>query len=150
MDAIERKIRKKFGTIWPVHVKSLTQFLINCRSAFDGDIDMFLVLAVIGDRTFSERKADPDLSYEQWQAGKGPKTTPEDINVRSIAAFSGIPRETVRRKLKVLLERGWIDRTPEGHLRATRNAAIELEPMTLVSIQYLVQMFRLFQKVGKR
>lgn len=57
-------IKAVFGRVWPKHVASLTRFLIASRAAFGGDLDMFLVLAVIGDRTFSERHANPNMDYE--------------------------------------------------------------------------------------
>jgi hypothetical protein len=92
--------------VWPTHVSNLTRFLITCRKVFGGDIDMFLVLAVIGDRTFSQRHADQALDYEAFRYGRGEKTPSLDINLRSIADFSGIPRETVRRKINQLLKAG--------------------------------------------
>lgn len=134
----EDEVRASFGRIWPAHVGSLTQFLIECRAAFDGDLDMFLVLAVIGDRTFSQRKADPGLDFDAFQHGVS--TPPEDINIRSIADFSGIPRETVRRKVAQLAEKGWVERKPDGFIVATAKAKQELAPLTGTSIRYLARM----------
>ena len=142
--AMDDKIMAAFGKIWPAHVGSLTSFLIACRKAFDGDIDMFLVLAVIGDRTFSQRHADPELSYEEFRS-EGPTQTPAmDINLRSIADFSGIPRETVRRKINHLVKLGWISKQRDGSFQATSKAKKDLEPLTLASIQYLSGMMQLF------
>ena len=61
----EAYIKENFGKIWPVHVETLTWFLIECRKHFGGDLDRFLVLCVIGDRTLSRGKAPPDLKYEE-------------------------------------------------------------------------------------
>ena len=54
---------------------------------------------------------------------------PEQIVVRlrpcnaySIAAATGLPRETVRRKVARLVELGWISRRDNGHLYLTRQA----------------------------
>ncbi len=41
------------------------------------------------------------------------------INAMSIAASTGIPRETVRRKLKRLVERGYIVEKTKGHYVVT-------------------------------
>ena len=41
---IDEEILRDFEMIWPRHVSSLTQFLIDCRKHFDGDTDLFLVL----------------------------------------------------------------------------------------------------------
>ena len=53
------EVKAAFGKVWPVHVHSLTRFLIECRKHFNDDLDMFLVLAVIGERTYSQLHAYP-------------------------------------------------------------------------------------------
>jgi len=144
----EDVVRAKFGKIWPAHVGSLTGFLIDCRRYFDGDLDMMLVLAVIGDRTFSNRNADPTMNFEQFQAAPA-LTTPEDINIRSIADFSGIPRETVRRKVGQLADKGWIERKGDGFIVATQKSKQDLEPLTLSSIKFVARMMRLLEDAKK-
>ena len=146
---MEADIKQRFGLVWPAHVTNLTQLLIAARNAFDGDLDMFLVLAVIGDRTFSAQNADPDQSYESWQSQGSPLVVPEDINIRSIADYSGIPRETVRRKLAILIDKGWVSRDDDNILAATSKARLELEPLTLASIRYLNQMFGLLRSLQR-
>jgi hypothetical protein len=143
--AVKDEVKSAFGKIWPAHVASLTRFLIACRQSFDGDLDLFLVLAVIGDRTFSERHADPNLTYDEFMSAGRPETPPIDINLRSIAAFSGIPRETVRRKIAELENRGWITRNKDGGLAATRKASTDLEPLTEASIEYVAGMLELLK-----
>lgn len=143
---MEDVVRTNFGKIWPAHVGSLTWFLIECRRHFDGDLDMMLVLSVIGDRTFSQQNADPRMDFEGFRASQV-STPAHDINIRSISDFSGIPRETVRRKVGQLVRKGWIDRTDDGFLVATKRAKEELEPLTLVSINYLSRMMKTFETV---
>ena len=147
---MEDDVRRLFGLVWPTHVSSLTQLLIAAREAFDGDLDMFLVLAIIGDRTFSSQKADPKQDFHSWQRQGSLLVAPQDINVRSIAEYSGIPRETVRRKLSVLMEKGWVIRNDDNILAATPKARHELEPLTHASIHYLGQMFDLLGKMQRR
>lgn len=43
-------------------------------------------------------------------------------NAYSIAAATGLPRETVRRKIGRLVELGWISKRPNGHLYVTTHA----------------------------
>lgn len=146
---MKKSIEENFGLVWPIHVTNLTQLLVAAREVFDGDLDMFLVLAVVGDRTFSARRADPSQTFESWQAEEAHLVAPEDVNIRSIAEFSGIPRETVRRKLAALTEKGWIARNSQGVLIATVKARRELKPLTHAGIHYLAQLFALFQQLPK-
>lgn len=138
--AIDADILGKFGRIWPRHVLALTRFLISCRQTCDGDIDLFVVLCVVGERTFSQRNARPEMTYQQWSDATAQLIKAENINAQSIAEFSGIPRETVRRKLQVLIAKGWIERDGQGFVRATAKAKSELEPLPLASLRHLTQM----------
>lgn len=144
----EAYIRANFGLIWPRHVESLTRFLIECRRHFDGDLDMFLVLAVIGDRSFAASRASAELTYPELLDVNRKPTEPEALNVFSISQFSGIPRETVRRKVNQLIEKGWVERDEQGFVRATRKAAIDLHPLTEISFEYLARMARVFSSAS--
>lgn len=53
-----------------------------------------------------------------------PKCDLKPCNAYSIAAATGLPRETVRRKIGRLIELGWISRQVNGHLFITE-AALE-------------------------
>lgn len=143
---INEDIRKSFGFIWPRHVSSLTQFLIESRRHFDGDLDLFLVLSVIGDRTFSARRVSADLDYDTWNAARQ-NFPPEDINAQSVSDFSGIPRETVRRKLNVLVDKGWVTRDDRGFIVATERAKQDLAPLTMSSLVYLSRMKKVFNEM---
>ena len=137
---IDEEIKRNFGRIWPQHVPSLVQFLIDCRKSFDGDLDLFLVLAAIGDRSFNARHVPPDLDFETWSARETPDLRSEEINVLSLAHYTGIPRETVRRKLSILVEKGWVLRDERGSITATQKAKEDLAPLTMGSMVYLSRM----------
>lgn len=57
--------------------------------------------------------------------------------MQSIADYSGIPRETVRRKVLILERKGWVKRTADGRLMISSTAATDLEQATAQSIAYL-------------
>lgn len=136
----EAFIKDNFGSIWPSHVETLTWFLIACRRHFQGDLDLFLVMCVIGDRSFARTKVSPDLKYEKLLDETWEPYVPEALNTRSIADFSGIPRETVRRKVQDLVDLGWVERDDSGYLKATRKAASDLAPLSEISFQYIARM----------
>lgn len=137
---IDDEIKRNFSVIWPRHVASLTQFLIDCRKHFDGDIDLFLILCVIGDRTFSARHAPADVDFETWSSSPALGVRSVEINVQSLSEFSSIPRETVRRKLAILIDKGWVTRDDRGFITATSKAKEDLAPLTVSSLVYLSRM----------
>ena len=59
-------------------------------------------------------------------------------NAYSIAAATGLPRETVRRKIVRLIELGWIHRRDNGHLFITEGALEEFG--TMLSSRALVEL----------
>lgn len=144
-DRADREIRDNFGKVWPAHVSNLTGFLISARSAFGGDLDLFLVLAVIGDRTFEPGRVSPSFTFDDFMSEETVKPEPVSLNTYSISQFSRIPRETVRRKVQELVDRGWVERTEDGSLKATRKAAVDLLPLTEASMKYLARMSDLFR-----
>jgi len=129
-------LRTHFGRIWPIHNDAFSELLVILRRHFDGDLDRMLVLAIIGSRTLARGGID-GMSYDGFSARDQPGAASAPINLQSIADYSGIPRETVRRKVRDLLQRGWISRCDKGYLVATNKAARDLAPSTEATLRYL-------------
>lgn len=69
------------------------------------------------DRLDANALADEDVSNPDE-----PPCTLKPCNAYSIAAATGLPRETVRRKINRLVELGWISRRRNGHLYVSPRA----------------------------
>jgi hypothetical protein len=132
----EKTLAAHFGRIWPVHNDAFCEPLVALRRLFDGDLDRMLVLAIIGSRTLSRGHID-GMSYEGFMSHDRSDDEPPPINLQSIADYSGIPRETVRRKFRDLERSGWIIRRGKGYLIATTKAAQDLAPATEAALRYL-------------
>jgi hypothetical protein len=141
----ESTIRRNFGRVWPAHVAEFTRYLIECRKHFRGDLDLLLLLAVIGDRTLVASKVQSSLTYSEFMKGDYVDFQPDAINYQSIADFAEMPRESVRRKVNTLIDLGWVKRTQDGYLVATQKASKELAPLTEAGVSYLVQMAKVLQ-----
>lgn len=138
-------IEERFATIWPVNVAAFTRFMVELRRHFDGDLDMMLVMAVIGDRTPPDNWARELVDYGALTQRTGRVRPPFPLNLQSISEFSGIPRETVRRKLALLAERGWIVRDGKGHVSAAPQASSDLREATVASMNYLASIATAFE-----
>lgn len=92
------------------YVEFLTEHLSDCCRVFGGDLQEMLVLAVMGQ---VHLRASLDVSPDGLVK---PRTIPGPIGITAsrIADVTGIPRQTVRRKLSKLESRGWIVRKPSG------------------------------------
>jgi predicted transcriptional regulator len=92
------------------YVEFLTAHLADCCRVFGGDLQEMLVLAVMGQ---VHLRAGLDVGPDGLVK---PRSIPGPIGITAsrIADVTGIPRQTVRRKLAKLESRGWIVPKPSG------------------------------------
>ncbi|THD82437.1 hypothetical protein E7811_15455 [Aliigemmobacter aestuarii] len=138
-------LKTHFGIVWPVHIVGFTRLLVHLRTRFDGDLDLALILAVIGSRTQMERWKQELAELGQLTIRLGPDGAQLPINIQSVADYTGIPRETVRRKVAILQDRGWVTRDADGHLSIASSAASDLEDSTGETIAYLAALLKSFE-----
>lgn len=130
-------VTRHFGHIFPIHVEALCELLIILRQQFFGDLDLMLILAIISSRAIPARHAS-QMTYAEFISNASKQRADQPINIQSIAECSGIPRETVRRKVHKLEELGFIERNSNGMLTVTDKAIHQLKPATEASLHYLV------------
>jgi DNA-binding MarR family transcriptional regulator len=94
-------------------VEFFIDHLSDVSRAFRGDMQAMLVLALIGQSWINAVRAAQAEGIEPVDMPPGRIST----SASSIADITGIPRQTVRRKLAILEERGWILRNPDGSCR---------------------------------
>ncbi|MCT8328959.1 helix-turn-helix domain-containing protein [Albidovulum sediminis] len=124
-------IEERLDVIHPAHVAGFVTLMTELRRHFDGDLEALLVLACISAR----------VKGEGWQAsllhGEQQQTRNTPTNALSISHCTGIPRESVRRRIRALEEKGWIERDSDGNWGPTLVAAKDLRPATEATIIYL-------------
>lgn len=81
-------------------VHMLTEHLVDCRRAFAGDLDSMLILAVIGQHHIKAQIAQRPEADDAIAA--------YGMTASRIADVLQMPRQTVRRKLQAMRERGWL------------------------------------------
>lgn len=107
-------------------------------SAFQGDLVMAMVLGEIATHNVGAwllgKSNDPNVLEDVQSHTK----VLRPCNALSIAEASNIPRETVRRKVESLIERGWIYRSAEGHLFVHPSVINKFDPMTAEMVSGLL------------
>ena len=91
----------------------LLDWLLAVRGHFQDDLDLFLIWIVVAIRTTGDPRAQA-LHFPAVGRGEVPEYPSLLTNTRSIAASTGIPYETTRRKVEQLLAAGWVERRPGG------------------------------------
>ena len=99
-------------------VQFFAEHLADVSRVFEGDLQSVLVLAIVGQMEI-EARIRSNFTGEGTMPTEALVGKPPGINTSSIAEVSGIPRETVRRKLEGLAQRGWVERASSGlwHIR---------------------------------
>lgn len=125
-----------FALLWPRHVEGLIVLLTKLREAFDGDLDSALIRAVVGAALLPADKLPASFSYADLLKQRSTDFR-KPLNTLSIAQVTGIPRETVRRKLAAMEAKRWIARDESGHWKIGELGADDLRPMTELSLKYV-------------
>lgn len=124
-------VEERLDILHPRHVAAFARLLTELRELFDGDLDAMLVLAAVA----------ADVERDEWRNALLDKSEGEGrhtpANALSIALSTGIPRETVRRKLAKLEEMNVARKDARGHWSATPESAEILRPGTLANITYI-------------
>lgn len=128
-------ITERLDSLWPAHLAGFARLLTVLRGQFEGDLDAMLILLAVSLGTEKE-------DWREALLGVPCRTLrTSTTNGLSIAEMTGIPRETVRRKLALLHDRGWIERDAAGNWTTTRCAAEDLRPSTMATLLYLRTLF---------
>jgi len=85
------------------------------RAMFNGDLDLFIVAGAIAVGSIESRMRDRDFhdTYASLESVIGEEMQ-RGCNASSIADATGLPRETVRRRIKRLIEMGIVVRRATG------------------------------------
>lgn len=111
VEAEARQVPKESYALFQYHyVEFLVEHLADCSRMFRGDLQEMLVLAVVGQM---QLRALIDSSGERPFVVR-PAPGDPSISASRIADVTGIPRQTVRRKLLVLQARGWVAQRATG------------------------------------
>jgi hypothetical protein len=121
----------RFDDIYPAYRFAFARLLVTLRRDFGGDLDAMLVLLTLSLGTDREGWADA------LGGDFAPSPQTRLTNTQSIALASGIPRETVRRKLEAMQARGWIARDAGGSWTPTSSAAKDLRESSRETIGFI-------------
>lgn len=102
-------LRRHYTLIAKDLLTPFVEVLAAGRNACGGDLDKLLIILVVALRT-AEHREIIDVEFEDVLRGAVESYPSLSTNVRSIADSTGIPKETVRRKVADLVEVGWIRR----------------------------------------
>jgi hypothetical protein len=137
--SIRKLYEADFAAAQSVWVEAFLELMVAMRARFGSDMDSIILLSAIGQQML----ADPDLlvrgdaGMERAPARKWRYAT----NLDALARATGIPRETVRRKINALEADGLVNRLPDQTVVIGPGAAQQLAPLTEATITMLDRIF---------
>lgn len=105
VDQIECRFAANYARAQYHFVQFFTEHLVDATRTFGGDLQQVVILAVMGQRHIA-------ASIAPGQPTQQPPS--RSANTTRIADVTGLPRETVRRKLLRLKACGWVRQTGNG------------------------------------
>jgi hypothetical protein len=115
------------------------------REVCGGDLDKLLITLMVAMRTLEHKEAE-SLSLEAVLKGEIDIYPSLSTNVRSISDSSGIPKESVRRKVQALVEDGWIIRT-DNSLSLAPHASRMLTPFRDELLQLAIRYYNTLESL---
>ena len=113
--------------------------------AFGGDILLCIVLGEIAARNAQRWLAQEDNDPQVLEDLSRHPEVLRPCNALSIAEATGIPRETVRRKVLTLIERGMVYSAANGHLFVHPSVPQRFEELTQTMVPALLEAARSIQ-----
>ena len=102
-------------------------YLKDLYRLFEGDLAMVIILAEVAHHS-SGPLLDARKSGEAMTTDEAAFSRMPSCSAYSLAAATGLPRETIRRKIARLTELGWIEKTDRAEVRITRKVGEHFFP----------------------
>jgi hypothetical protein len=134
-NSVATALEENYPTVQYHFVQFLADHLTDCRKTLGGDFDDLMMLAVLGQRFLNARR--------DHEAGDTAAAERIWMSALRISDVTGVPRESVRRKLVRLAERGWVTQNPSqgwalaGWFDQTPPAKVDLSDLDRRSIDRL-------------
>lgn len=116
-------------------------YMRNLYREFGGDMLLNIVLGEIGTRNvgyFFDAAKDSIESEDVLTDVSEHEKLLRPCNTLSISEATGVPRETVRRKVDMLIKKGWVYKNEKGHIYLTPEVAQHFEQFVYSSIESLL------------
>lgn len=117
--------------------------LVELRQVFGNDMDKVMILAAIGQRMLRDPQLGR-LSHSEAKSARFPRWEGHSTNIDALARATGIPRESVRRKVNELCESGLVVRQDGWRLIIRAGTSDRLQRTTQTAIAMLDQVIALF------
>ena len=136
----KNRMRQHHHEVTYVLGRFMTEHFIRVYKAFDGDLAAAIVLGTIGQYNYRRYYAEvggkaPEGFHRLAERGEH-RAHARPCNAMSISQSTGIPRETVRRKIRQLVAKGWVRKAGPDKLIITSLPARHFAEFDLETLEH--------------
>lgn len=140
---IEGLFRTDFNRFFGLWGEEHLRLMLVLRQYCGNDLDKIIIMASIGQQQLRD-PALPPRDYAPTTDSQLLGNKARYTNVDGLASATGIPRESVRRKVNELIEAGWVERVGTRGLAMRPQSAVDMQPATLTVFAVLDRLFAEF------
>lgn len=117
-------------------VEGFLRLMVELRRVFGNDLDKVIILSAIGQQLLRDARL-PSRTYDEWIDEPLVALPDKATNIDALARATGIPRESVRRKVNELIASELVVRNDGHRLTIAPGAAARLAASTEVTVGML-------------
>ncbi len=129
----------------------MTEHLIRVHRLFEGDLTAAIVLATVAQRNvqryYDEVGRHAPQGFDSLVAADEHLPHLRPCNALSVSAATGIPRETVRRKVRWLVEKGWLSIGVRGQLCIVNGISRDFQDFDIETTERLLECMQALTRV---
>ncbi|HEX5639857.1 MAG TPA: hypothetical protein VFX81_08650 [Burkholderiaceae bacterium] len=142
VDRLEASFARAFGLVAFIMNRHLVDHMIRSARQFKIDYQTLVLWGVLAHQNcahlFPPGSLPSKVLDDQGRLPDPQKATLRPLRLRHLSEITGVPRETTRRKLKVLNDLGWITEVKEGWLVDPQKIGPDVRDFTLESARRLL------------
>jgi predicted transcriptional regulator len=145
------RIRERHRELSYVTGRFMTEHLIRVHKLFEGDLTAAIVLATVAQhnvqRYYDEVGRDAPEGFDPLVAANQHLPHLRPCNALSVSAATGVPRETVRRKVRWLEQKGWLSIGERGQLSVVNGISKDFQDFDIETTERLLECLQAITRV---
>jgi hypothetical protein len=137
------RIRERHRELSYVTGRFMTEHLIRVHKLFEGALTAAIVLATVAQhglqRYYDEVGRDRPGRFDPLLAADEHLPHLRSCNALSVSTATGIPRETVRRKVRWLAQKGWLSIGERGRLSVVNGISKDFRDFDIETTERLLE-----------
>ena len=129
-EELELVIKNNFSYVWKIYYE-LQIPMITSYKKFFGDIEAFHIfgICVVNEHLFAKKISEDYMARDEFLKSIFSANKMQGINAMSISEITGIPRATVIRKLKILVNKNNLTINSKKHYKLANSFTNKIKPL---------------------